>query len=331
MAPFIRTSCGRESCVTSSRTRKPLIFSAVCALALGAAACGDPDLNTALDPDGPPEVLLVTVSSEADGTFIPVLDDNVPDVATFCASSGRVNELMCGDDARTVMDAVPLDWSVRIVFSELLDPDVEDLVDGDGDGTPDTGTLMNTQPVTLTCGGAAVTYDGFYDPSGNAYTYPPGPSLVIATTQFVRTGTTDCAVSLGGNITDKDGNTPPAVTIPNFGIATMKVAAVDPTDGATGVDPVTAVPVIQFNAPVDETTAAQITVNDGTNDIAITPTASAEDPTVLMLVPDAGMLAENTTYTVTLPATAGITDTLGGELEIAEDLVFAFETGTPAP
>lgn len=329
MAPFIRTSCARGA-FARKRAHSNYIAGAITVLAFGVAGCSDSDLKTDLDSEGPPEILVVTVTSEADETNIPVLGHGVPDVATFCASEGRVNELMCGDGVRTVSDAPPLGWSVRVAFSELLDPDaVEDLVDTDNDGTPDIGTIAEKAPVTLTCGGNAVDYDGFYDPSGNAFTYPPGPSLVVITEEFVQTGTSDCALTLDTKVVDKDGNAPTAAMGPyTFGIATMKITGNDPANDATGVDPTTAVPLITFNAPVDATTAAQVTVNDGTNDIVVNAMASDADPTALMFVPEGGALAENTTYTVTVPSTVGITDSLGGALEIAEDYVYTFTTGT---
>src|SRR6202042_2484260 len=88
-----------------------------------------------------------------------------------------------------VTNADPSAWYVRIMFDELLDPNVETLVPNIDPTTmmPDgtfTGTLANTLPVTLQCTDAAgamqdVPYDGYYSPSGNALTNPLGPSLFI--------------------------------------------------------------------------------------------------------------------------------------------------------
>ena len=313
------------------------------ALATGAGllmlACSDPGLNTDLNTDGPPEVTIVTVLSEAGSTYIPALGP-VPEVATFCIqdADAKVHRDFCpdGEAATTVMDAVPVGWYLRVVFSELLNADmVEELIDTDDDGIDDWATIVNTQPVTLTCGGGAVAYDGFYDPSGNDVTFPPGPALVIQPTEFVATGTTDCSVTVGTDVVqDKDGNTVSVSLLgPHaFGIATMSVAGTDPEDGSEGTDP-TVAPLVAFNAYVDMATiGGQLTLNDGVADVAVTLEVDADDPTIVNIVPDAGMLAEDTTYTLTLLMDNTITDELGGELLMSEDLVFSFTTGTaPAP
>lgn len=297
-------------------------------------ACSDPELNTDLVTEGPPEVTIVTVLSEGGSTFIPALGP-VPEVATFCIqdAEAKVHRDFCpdGEAATTVMDAVPVGWYARVVFSELLNADmVEELIDTDDDGVNDTGTIINTQPVTLTCGGTAVAYDGFYDPSGNDVTFPPGPALVIQPTDYVATGTTDCSVTVGTDtVQDKDGNTVSTELAGphSFGIAVMSIAGSDPAPDAEGTDP-TAAPIIAFNALVDgATVTGQITINDGTTDIAATLGVSADDPTAVEIVPDAGMLDPNTTYTVTLPMDNTIADIAGGELIMTEDLVYSFTTG----
>lgn len=338
MAPFIRTRCapGFVRASVGHHRNHFLAGAAFAAMALSAAGCSDPALKTDLDTAGPPEVLAVTVQTETPNVFVPVLGDTVPETPVFCADGDKVNIIVCPDGSGSQMaapDALPMNWAVRVTFSELLDADLaEELVDTDGDGVMDTGTIANTKPVTLQCGGTGVAYDGYYDPSGNLYTYPPGPSLVVIATDFIATGTSDCQLTLGdAKVKDKDGNAVDAsLRGPyKFGIATMKIADNSPADMEEGVDPTT-VPMVLFNAPVDvATVAGQVTVNDGTTDIAITPMANADgDPTAVDLVPDAGMLAENTTYTVTIPANATIADVAGGVLENGADFTFTFTTGT---
>src|SRR2546430_141561 len=112
---------------------------------MGAAACSDPSEQTDLRPDGPPEVLAVLVLDDPSG---------VVETATFCKTQGPGDGAqgvgdpkrptlvdlpefagttqVCPDDlkmpASEVMDASPTAWYVRVVFDELLDPSVEDLV-----------------------------------------------------------------------------------------------------------------------------------------------------------------------------------------------------------
>ncbi len=337
MAPFIRTQCapGSVRVRVSKHKNQFLACAALAAMALAAAGCSDPGLKTDLDTEGPPEVLAVTVQTEAANVFVPVLGDVVPETPVYCAATGKVNIIVCPEGADSQMpatDATPLNWAVRVTFSELLNADLaEDLVDSDGDGVMDTGTIASTKPVTLQCGGTDVAYDGYYDPAGNLYTYPPGPSLVVIATDFVATGTADCQLTVGGDkVQDKDGNSlAMADRGPyNFGIATMQLIDNDPPDTAEGVDPAT-VPLLAFNAPVNiATVAGQVTLNDGTTDIAITPAINADDSTAVNLTPDAGMLAENTTYTVTVPANATIADIAGGALDNSADFTFTFTTGT---
>ena len=73
------------------------------------------------------------------------------------------------------------------------------------------GTLKNTLPVTLSCGGSDVPYDGYYQPAGNKLTWPLGPSLFVQADDptSVPTGT-ECTITLDPSvIKDKDGNPVP--------------------------------------------------------------------------------------------------------------------------
>src|SRR5689334_10731229 len=162
-------------------------------LALG--ACDDPVADTDLRPEGPPDVLAVLVFNDT--------ENNAVESATYCKPNdpkrpGKVglpayglNPVICPLDGAPVdmlTDAWPESWYVRIVFDELLDPDVETLepvLDAMGNETDmATGSLAATQPVILKCQDVNgvmidVDYDGYYSPSGNTVTWPLGPSLVI--------------------------------------------------------------------------------------------------------------------------------------------------------
>src|SRR5690606_23981306 len=133
---------------------------------------------------------------------------------------------VCDEDlsvgAEPVSDATsggaePTSWYVRVMFDELLDPSVEELVDVLDPVTmlptgQFVGSLLNTQPVVLRCdndgdgAGAPVeiAYNGYYSPSGNRVTWPLGPSLVIQPIEprDVATSAT-CTVELKDNFTDK--------------------------------------------------------------------------------------------------------------------------------
>src|SRR6185312_10559035 len=102
-----------------------------------------------------------------------------------------------------------------------------------------TGTLKNTQPVTLKCesvtgsGLVDVPYDGYYSPSGNSISYPLGPSLVIIPNDPTVVATnSECQITLKSNITDKEGNQVPADQIGpyKFKIAPVQVLVIDPSD-----------------------------------------------------------------------------------------------------
>jgi len=162
-------------------------------------------------------------------------------------------------------NALPEAWYARIQFDELLDPTIEDLVpDVDDMGAPTgtyTGTLANTQPVTLQCQSSKgtnalvdVPYDGYYSPSGNLISYPVGPSLVIipADPTVVATAS-ECTITLKSNIKDKDGNQVPADQIGpyKFRVGAIEVLVIDPTSADSKQDPIAAGVDITFNTAVD--------------------------------------------------------------------------------
>lgn len=347
----------RAKFMRSFRTASTLLATA---LYLTSGACSDPELASDLQPEGPPHVVEVNVYSE--GAAFGITDSSglqLGEAATFCreGSEFKVNTTYCPEarndigepirgmrEVAPITDVVPFSqqfggatfWHVRLIFDELLDPSVETLEDDGAGGT--FGSLADTQPVTLTCGGVDVAYDGFYDPSGNWLSFPPGPALVIQALDFVATSTPDCEVSLkSGAVTDKDGEEVPSGELGpyTFGIAPMTLYATDPTDSGDpempteGVDP-EGVITLSFAAPYDlATVASHITLEDEAGDpVAFTVTnihpedpTMFEDPLNVYIVPDAP-LAEMALYVLTITSTEGdaITDIAGGELILFDPL-----------
>ena len=330
-----------------------------------AVACADPDLKSELVTEGPPEITEVNVLSEgvilADATFL-----RLGEGATFCRPGDyKVNNVYC-PEARDgsmkpisgeravegpIVDVMPYaaalgmedftaggvlpNWHIRFIFDELLDPSVEDVVDADG---VFYGSIAETMPVDVTCGDAALAYDGFYDPSGNHLSYPPGPALVVQVTDFVATGSMCEASIVSGAVTDKDGEAVPSDQEGpyEFGIAPLAIYSTAPADTEEGVDP-TAPITIELNAPIDLASVdTVVTIEDEAGDpVAFTVQYALVDPTVpeagtldniVELVPNAP-LDPTATYTVTI--NSGIADIAGGELT-TDPVVIGFTTGEGA-
>lgn len=227
-------------------TQGAVAIAAISALAL--TGCDDGEARTDLRPEGPPDVLAVLVLNDSVNGLV--------EAATYCKPNDEKRPVLvglpdfttttlCPDDGTAVPmaeDAAPDSFYVRIMFDELLDPTVEDLIpilDDDGLETGSfTGTLANTQPVTLECTGVDGTmqelaYDGYYSPSGNAVTWPVGPSLVIKQAGDVIVPTNSlCQVTLKANIHDKQGNEIPADQRGpfKFKVSGLKPLVLDPGD-----------------------------------------------------------------------------------------------------
>ena len=342
---------------------------ATSAAVFGVVACSDPNLPSDLRPDGPPEVLAVLVNvPDANG-----LDER----ATFCKTQGPNDGAQgAGDDKRPGLVDVGLDFFsaqicpddltmgvgtpavalpgafyVRIMFDELLDGDkVETLspvLDGSGNPTVNsTGSIATTLPVTFSCGGVPVPYDGYYQPAGNSFSWPLGPSLFIQALDPTTIPTSGkCTISINPNVVvDKDGNPVPTDQLGpyTFSVDALVVTAVSPKPGVTApadrdtiapTDPI----VFTFNNAIDPTSfdasdvklfkgvtadctgGAQVPdvkvgfFQDAPNDVDIYDKSSTgvnPDPTVPT---NTGNLFEpSTTYRLELSATASASDVAGG-------------------
>ena len=208
-----------------------------------------------------------------------------------------------------VEDALPSDWYVRIMFDELLNADTAEtlkpVLDEDGVETGvAVGSLEDTQPVTLTCDGVAVPYDGYYSPSGNRVTWPLGPSLFVAPldSSTVPTGA-ECSISLNDQVKDKNGNAVPSDQRGpfTFTIGALEQTASDPEPAMPGdeatIDP-DAPLLVTFNHFVDPAslTPAEVSILEVT-DCAQT-TGIARDAVIAGAEDDPHSLAITSTPTV---------------------------------
>lgn len=303
------------------------------------AGCSDEGNESELDTAGPPRVTIATVST-ADGE-LPV----------YCVGPEADKlPLACLDedgeyafDGSQPVETSPGGWQVRLVFNELLDPDraeelvvVRDSMTGepvrDQYGNPVLrGTLVRSQPVTLTCNGEPVAYDGYYNPSGNHLSQPPGPSLVIQTLETVPTSAT-CQVEVvqgqstpGFGVFDKSGNPVSAAGMDRgpfmFRTAALAIAGVSPADTLEGVA-LDIAPLVSFNAPIDPDSVSvdglgRVRLRTAVDDVDVAATLTVEDGSLVRLTP-AAPLAPQTQYE--LVVYSGIADAAGGSvLEIDEE------------
>lgn len=219
--------------------------------------CSDPDLPTDLRTSGPPHITTVTVMSDLendadpdstrsglgriieDATFCHVGDDkrpnivDLPDIRTLqvCPDDLQMKAI---DDG--VAQAAPPVWFVRLVFDELLDPSIEDLVpvfDTTGMQIGTRGTLDRTQPVTLQCDGVDIAYTGYYVPNGNKQSWPLGPALFIQpmSATDAKTGAS-CTVSILPKVQNKSHQSVAGDSSFTFQLAPMSLRFTDPD--ATG-------------------------------------------------------------------------------------------------
>src|SRR5262245_29484264 len=109
------------------------VVTAVAMLAL--SACEDPTARTNLRPEGPPDVLAVLVLNDAlnglveSATFCKPGDEKrpglvgLPDFTTTQICPDTLTEA-----APQIINASPELWYIRVMFDELLDASIEDLI-----------------------------------------------------------------------------------------------------------------------------------------------------------------------------------------------------------
>jgi hypothetical protein len=300
---------------------------------IAVAACGRPTQETDLRPEGAPQVTTVmvrsdVVSSNTSGTYViepaiycpSTFDEESP---TFVGLPNFNVVQICPDEGEAanppVENADPLNMGVRVVFDELLDPDIETLTDSETGG-PCTdasvtcdGHIASTQPVNIDCGTQGeITYDGYYQPNGNNVSWPPGPSIVAIPDVYVASGST-CTVTLNTNIVDKQGEPVPTGDLGpyTFTLSAFTTNGSDPGDGDV-IAPDGAVAIDTNVLPdVASIDAADITASDG----AAIPVDIAVDGTTIIITPTGGTWPTGVDITITIPADATIEDIAGGPYE----------------
>jgi hypothetical protein len=324
-------------------------------LALLAGGCfGEPEIRTNLRPEGPPEVLAVmAIDPYPTKAELPafcryvngVLDEKGPGANAMNAQLGFLGVGDACPDAEadfTPYQMEPLGWDLRIMFDELLDGDsVENLIcDADGDGLEDDpittciGTIVDTHPVTLTCGGTELAYDGYYVPNGSKDTFPVGPSLVVQPdASAVPTGTA-CTLTIGSVVVDKSGE--PVGSGADIGTFSISVAPLtllysDPEDAEdvgdrAVLDPDGAIAFV-FNANLDDTSvdAADFEIVDGTGTVVASDFAvdAYNDATDAIYVFGAADLADGQ-YTARLKSGASFSELNGGTATLSADFDVRF-------
>lgn len=297
---------------------------------LFAGCFSDPDLKTALRPDGLPEVLSL-VSIDSGGGEAPlfckyvgdVLDEKAPGLvqgSEFCPKQ-KSDFVAAGVD--------PLGFSLRIVFDELLDGDAVETLDCPADEEVCYGHINTTLPVTLMCGGAAMTYDGYYYPNGNAVSFPVGPSLVVTPDDVVATGA-DCTVVINDVVKDKSGNTVatgPELNQFTFTVDALAVTGTDPVDAADVMDREVIAPdgavAFFFNALIDpaSVTAAEVEITNLDTNLPVPSDFDVVDNEIDVFGV-AALPAGN--YAATIKSGATIADVAGGMTTLTADETVRF-------
>jgi hypothetical protein len=319
------------------------------AVGLGILATGclsEPELKTNLRPEGPPEVLAVlavdpAVTGHEGAAFCKyvgtTLDEKGPGLvqgSTICPPTA---------DEFEAEGLFPLAWDIRVVFDELLEGDVvEELIcDVDGDGVTDDpietcdGTIANTRPVTLSCGGTTINYDGYYYPNGNKESFPVGPALYVtpdpADLTFA-TGT-ECNITITDVVVDKQGErVASAANSFDISIQELSLFQTDPEDGSTTPIAPDGAVAFAFNADLDAASvdAAELSLVDSQGaavafDFAVDSYNGGSDAIYIF---GAAELAPGT-YTASLNSGASFTELNTGTVTLQAAITVEFTVEAP--
>jgi hypothetical protein len=297
------------------------------------------DLETSVDPNPPDLDRLIELA-----THCRLNDEKRPALVglpTFSTTQVCPDDLSMPSETEGTAEGAPPSWFVRVVFDQLLDPDVEELIPLDPtmpDGVQQ-GTFENTQPVTLTCGGQDVPYNGYYVPNGNRISWPLGPALFVKPDPLsvVQTGAS-CEVGIKDIVQNKSGESVPMDQRSfAFKIAPMELrfSNPDPADGVPGAIELDPASPVQFYWTAAFTTMpdpAEIHIFEGADatvcgtggtQILSTDIETTQDGTgaaTTALIMNLGLISQgpdfawkaNTTYRVEFGANAKITPQQGG-------------------
>jgi len=247
------------------------------------------DLLTGIDPS-PPALSRLIESA----TYCRPEDEKRPGLVGLPDSSTTQvcpDDLAKSSDTQGTAEGAPPSWFLRVVFDELLDPNVEDLIPELDAMMKPTGTMLgsfaNTQPVTLKCRDSAgnsadVLYNGYYVPNGNRVSWPLGPALFVQPVNplSVQTGAA-CEIGIKDMVHNKNGQQVPTDqrSFP-FKIApmTLRFSNPDPSDDDPGkieLDPDSPVAFFWTAAFTTMPLATEIHIFEGPNSAKDTG-----DPTV---------------------------------------------------
>lgn len=326
--------------------RDPLMGVLAAGLGLLATGCfSDPDLKTGLTPEGAPRVLAVLA-----------IDNNLGvEPASFCRydaagnldpkGPGLVQGVVVCPDTKAEFDAdgpaelEPLAWNFRAMFDELLNGEkVETLVDSEpGNPQPCTsdsvtcdGHIDTTLPFDVSCGGTAITYDGYYYPNGNKESFPVGPALVLAPIDLAPTDT-DCQFTIKPSVViDKQGEPVPTganENVFNIHVKQLDVVETDPVDADLvddrGVIPPDGAVVMLFNSLIDDTTVAagEIEIRNLDTDTVVASDYAIAD-NELDIFGAADLPAGN--YSASLKAASIVSDVVGGTRTFTDGVTVRF-------
>jgi hypothetical protein len=294
---------------------------------LAAVARGNQSIRVVLD-----ELVIGNALEElacADGSFSRVPRGSTPDDVADCAGS---------DLSKCREICVNADGPVGILDENL---------DGAADDTRMI-EYMGGFGANIVCDGENIPLDAqlsFYSPSGNQQ-IPAGdiginglgPAIVLEPLNGLKTGAT-CTIAFRDEVVDKDGNTvcaPPGGDVSgtctggdtaeiSFGVEPLKLAASDPSDGATiAAVAAPATMLLQFNAAIEADSLGALGFTAGGADAAFSAVVSTDDPTIVTLTVDGGFPAATAFVLSIASGTDGLTDVFGGALP--GDIAIAFET-----
>jgi hypothetical protein len=233
-------------------------------------------------------------------------------------------------DADGPAELEPLAWNLRTMFDELLNGDKVETLDCNPETDTCDGHIDTTLPFDVSCGGSAITYDGYYYPNGNKESNPVGPALILAPIDLAPTDT-DCTFTIKPTVVvDKDGVAVP--TGPNENVFTihvkqLDVVETDPVDAAAvadrGVIPPDGAVIMLFNSLIDPASVAagDIEIRNLDTDAVVASDFDIAD-NELDIFGAADLPAGN--YSASIKAASIVSDVVGGTRTFTDGVTVRF-------